>query len=105
LPGLIPVTTPEPSTVAVVGELLDQLPPVGVELKVAEVPGHIAAPVIEEGNALIVTPLVARQPVLFKVYVIVAAPPPTPTNVPDTEPTDAIAGLLLVQRPAPVGEE
>lgn len=104
VPAAIPVTIPEVPTVAVAGEALLHVPPAVRSPRVAVAPSHIVtAPggVIAEGLAFTVNKAVALHdpPVL---YVIVTFPGVTPVTIPDPEPTEATAGLLLLHVPPPV---
>ena len=65
MPADTPVTTPVPgTTVATVVVLLLHVPP-PTSLKVVVDPTHTdTVPVIEDGNGLTVTTVVAKQPVL-----------------------------------------
>ena len=92
------VSAPEPDPIAATEVLLlAQDPPVESSVSVAVVPWHSAeAPVINEGSGLTVSMAWFRQPV-GNVYVMLVVPAPTAVNKPEVEPTDATAGLLLIQ--------
>jgi hypothetical protein len=96
------VTIPEEDPIAAfVTSLLLHLPPPGRSLSVVVAPAQIVVvPVIEEGSGLMVSALVAKQPV-GNVYVRVVAPFATPLTMPLPEPIVATLVLLLVQVPLP----
>jgi hypothetical protein len=105
VPTELPVTTPlaEP-TLATAGILLIHVPDDGDALNVLAEPVQIVSkPLIAPGDELTLTVVATKQPPAI-VYVMPAAPLPTPSTTPDVEPTWAIAELLLVQVP-PAGVE
>jgi hypothetical protein len=65
VPAIDPVTTPDPSIEATLGELLTHEPPLVVEDNVVVLPTHTAAvPEIAAGTGLTVTVAMALQPAL-----------------------------------------
>ena len=93
-----PVTTP-PATVAIVGAVVDQVPPPTPSVNVTVLPTQISE---EEGESApgvtsIVTTLVAEQPELL-VYEIVTDPAATPVTTPPPV-TVAVPGAPLLQVP------
>ena len=106
VPAATPITTPEVAlTVAMLVELLDQEPPLTVDVKddvpltqMFWVPLRVPAVV-----AVTVTVLVAvaseQPPVPVTVYVMVAVPAVIPVTRPEVALTVATAGVLLDQAP------
>ena len=108
VPGVRPVTIPEPDTVATAILELLQPPPNGVLVSVIVLPAHtVVGPPIAPAAVLTVTTAVVIQPP-DDVYVIVAVPgagvEDTPITTPVVDPTDAIAALLLLHVPPGVAE-
>jgi hypothetical protein len=94
-----PDTAPVPVIVPTNGSLLLHTPPAVASLNVAVVPEHIGlTPVMAAGTGLTVTGVVRLQPPPSE-YVIVADPSDTPVTTPVSDPTAAIAVLLLLHRP------
>lgn len=106
-PAETPVTSPAFDTVAMLGSLLAQVPPVVGE-SVVVVPGQmLLAPVtLTVGNATMVTEEVVAEQfgAVLLVKVKVTEPAETPVTVPSLA-TVAMAGLLLVQVPPVVGDK
>ena len=103
VPGIMPLAIPDALPItAVATALLDQVPPIGILLKVELVPGQIlSVPAMADGIGNTVTIVVATQPV-GSMYVIVAVPDTIPDTTPVPVNTVATAVLLLVQIPAGV---
>ena len=103
VPEDTPVTTPvKKSTVEIPVLLLVHVPPPATSLNVVVKPAHtLAVPVIDDGNGLTVTTLVAIQPVARE-YVIVDVPANTPVTTPVEISIVAIPVLPLVHAPPPV---
>jgi hypothetical protein len=104
LPPISVFTSPVPPLiVATVVLLLDQVPPDGLLVYVAELSAHIVnEPTNGAGIELTVASLVIKQPV-GKVYVIVVVLPDNPRNKPlvDIVPT----AVLLLDHVPPDGEQ
>lgn len=99
IPDDMPVTIPVEPTVASVGLLLLQVPPVVVLPSEVTWPTQtLASPVIAAGIALTVIVVLTAQPV-GKVYVNDTTPGATPVTSPELDPIVAIEVLLLVQIP------
>jgi hypothetical protein len=99
VPDATPVTIPAELTVAAEVLLLNQVPPVGVELSVMVVPVQTdEGPAIGVGALLTVTVVVMLQPVPSE-YVIRDVPAATPQTIPLDEPMVATPVLLLVHTP------
>lgn len=104
VPGTLPVTTPPPVIVALLGELLVHAPP-GEALLSTIVPplAHTPdGPDIDEGSRLTVTDFTEEQPVAVSVYDILVTPRATPVTTPVADPTVASDGMLLLQVPPAV---
>jgi hypothetical protein len=103
-PAVTPETTPPEVMVAVVGLLLDHVPPATVSDKVTVEDGHTeVAPVIAPANAAGVTEIVevatAVPQLLVTEYEILATPPATPVTTPVVAPTVATVPSLVLQVP------
>ena len=90
-------------TVAVVGLLLLQVPPLVASVRVLEEPGHttvepLMLPAVGVPVTVIVAVAVAVPQLLLTLYVIVAVPVAIPVTVP-VALIDAMAALLLLQVP------
>ena len=104
LPAAIPVTSPALVTVALVGSLLVQVPPM-VGLNVIVLPIHTDAAAETIGAALTVTDdVVLLQPVAVEVKVNVTEPAATPVTSPALF-TVALVASLLNQVPPEVGDK
>ena len=79
--------------------MLDQVPNVEVVANTAVLPTQtLSEPVIAAGNGFTVIGVSAKQPVGIR-YEMLAAPAKRPDTIPESEPTVAIAGLLLTHTP------
>ena len=104
LPAATPVTNPASVTVALVGSLLVQAPPV-VGDKVIVLPTQTDDPALTAGSALTVSDeVVLLQPVEVWVKVKVTLPVATPVTRPALV-TVAFVASLLVQVPPVVGDK
>ena len=106
LPDTVPaVTIPVPNPIDAT-EITDELhvPPAGASVKADVAPVHkVVPPVIIPGNGLTVNVAVTKQ-VEDAVYVIIAVPPGAiPVTIPVNKVTGAIAELLLLHVPPPIG--
>ena len=98
MPATIPLTVPLPSTVAIDGELVLQLPLIVVLLKVVVLPAHTCVlPVMAAGKEFTTNDAAMRQDV-GKVYVMLAVPTDTPLTTPNVL-TEAVPGALLLHAP------
>lgn len=103
VPGLIPVTTPEFVTVAILVLLLLHVP-LDVGVTVAVEPSHTLVAPPRTGKASTVTlPVVAEHPVVEFVNVNVTVPDAIPVTIPPLV-TVAMLVLLLAQVPPVAGE-
>ncbi len=101
MPVLIPVTTPEASTVALEGLPLVHVPPgTGFVSVIVEPIQTVLLPDMGPGAALTVTDFVLLHPSF--VYDIVTTPADTPFTSPPVAVTVAIALLLLLHMPPAV---
>jgi hypothetical protein len=106
VPAATPVTTPEVAlTVAMLAELLDQEPPLTVEVRVDVpltqmfwVPLRVPA-MVEVTVTVRVSVAFEQPPVPLTVYVMVAVPAVIPVTRPEVALTVATAGVLLDQAP------
>jgi len=96
VPGVIPVTSPDPDTVPTAGvELLHTMGEV-VHVRVVVLPVHTEyVPVIGAGVAFTVITAVTKQPYVF-VQVIVDVPAARPEATPVATSMDAVAGTELL---------
>lgn len=94
VPARIPDTTPV-ATLAVVGMLLFQTPPLVASVSVVVSPTHtLGVPVMAAGVSVTVTTWVVAHPVP-SVYVINAVPVDTPLTTPVVPPIDIFELVLL----------
>lgn len=101
VPGTLPVTTPPPDIVALLGALLVHAPPGEALLNViVPPPAHTPdGPEIEGGRRFTTTLFTEEQPVAVKVYDIFATPNATPVTTPVVAPTVASDGSELLHVP------
>src|SRR5580704_1949034 len=98
VPAETPVTVPKLiSTVALAVLLLVHVPPVILSVNTTDKPWQMANEGIIEGNAFMLTVVIAKQGPML--YVIIAVPPLTPVTRPVPELTVATAVLPLLQVP------
>jgi hypothetical protein len=102
IPPLMPVTTPEASTVAMPVLDDDHVPLPDEQARVVVAPWHIlVVPVRATGAATTVTTEVAVQPVEERVKLITAVPELMPVTTPVEALTVATLVLLLLHVPVP----